>query len=188
MGIRILVFNDTQEILELFEEILGQEGYEVILYSYAITDMPAIQRIKPDLIILDLIFGFEKSGWQMLQKLKMVRSTANIPVIVCTAATREVREIEGYLQAKGVGLIPKPFNIDDLLTEVKRQLAMYPHEPETVMQKTEQEDETGATPPASASGGRGGRDKKDRQENSGGDKQDHQGAVKDGGRRGQGRR
>lgn len=147
MALRILVVNDTQEILELFEEILGPEGYEVIPYSFAITDMPEIERIKPDLIILDLIFGSEKSGWQMLQKLKMVPSTANIPVIVCTAATREVREIEGYLQAKGVGLIPKPFNLDELLTEIKRRLTMHPRATETIMQMAEQGAERGTTQP-----------------------------------------
>ncbi|HST89069.1 MAG TPA: response regulator [Ktedonobacterales bacterium] len=119
MATRIMVVNDTQEILELFEDILSDAGYEVVLYSYAVMDMAEVERAQPDLIILDYIFGTEKTGWQMLQKLKMRHATADIPVIVCTAATREVREIEGYLQAKGVGLVPKPFDIDDLLAAVK---------------------------------------------------------------------
>ena len=123
MGARVLVVNDTQEILELFREILEEEGYDVVLYSYAIMDMDEIEHITPDVIVLDYIFGGEKTGWQMLQKLKMRRSTATIPVIVCTAATREVREIEGYLQAHGIGLVPKPFDIDTLLDAVKRGLS-----------------------------------------------------------------
>jgi DNA-binding response OmpR family regulator len=93
-------------------------------------------------------------------------STANIPVIVCTAATREVREevreIEGYLQAKGVGLIPKPFNIDELLTEVKRRLTMHPRAAEAIMQTTEQGAERGTTQPGPESRCRGGRDDRDR--------------------------
>jgi DNA-binding response OmpR family regulator len=124
MAQRIMVVNDTQEILEMFEVLLSDQGYEVVLYSYAIDDMDEIERVKPDLIILDYIFGTEKMGWQMLQKLKMRRSTATIPVIVCTAATREVREIEGYLKAKGVVLVPKPFDIDDMYRAVKRALEM----------------------------------------------------------------
>ena len=127
MATRIMVVNDTQEILELFEDVLSAEGYEVVLYSYAIMDMAEVERAKPDLIILDYIFGTEKTGWQMLQKLKMRRATADIPVIVCTAATREVREIEGYLQAKGVGLVPKPFDIDDLLAAVKWAIEAHSH-------------------------------------------------------------
>lgn len=122
MAARILVVNDTQEILDTFRELLQEEGYEAILYSYAIMDMHEIERINPDLIILDYIFGGEQSGWQMLQKLKMRRSTETIPIIVCTAATAQVREIEGYLQAQGIKLVPKPFNIDTLLEAVSQSL------------------------------------------------------------------
>jgi len=122
MAARILVINDTQEILDMFRAILEDEGYEVILYSFAILDMNEYEQVKPDLIILDLVFGGEKSGWQMLQKLKMNRSTATIPVIVCTAATNAIREMEGYLLSKGVGVILKPFDIDDLIAAVKLAL------------------------------------------------------------------
>lgn len=122
MAQRILVINDTPEILELFEDLLTGEGYEVVLYSFATHDTDEIVRHHPDLIILDYIFGGEKQGWQLLQKLKMRRETAKIPVIICTAAIREVREIEGFLLAKGVGVVPKPFDIDDLFVAVKSAL------------------------------------------------------------------
>jgi DNA-binding response OmpR family regulator len=122
MATRIMVINDTQEILDMFRAILEDEGYEVILYSFAILDMTEYERVKPDLIILDLVFGSEKSGWQMLQKLKMNRTTATIPIILCTAATNAVREMEGYLLSKGVGVLLKPFDIDDLAAAVKLAL------------------------------------------------------------------
>ena len=124
MSTRIMVVNDTQEILQLFREILTDEGYEVIIYSYAIQDLAEIERAQPDLIILDYIFGEEQIGWQLLQKLKMHRPTAAIPVIVCTAAAQKVREMEGYLQSKGIGLVLKPFDIDDLLRAVEQALRM----------------------------------------------------------------
>lgn len=119
---RIMVINDTQEILEMFRDLLEHVGYEVILYSYAINDMDEVLRQKPDLIILDYIFGAERTGWQMLQKLKMRRDTATIPVVICTAAKRQVEEIEGHLVAMGVGIVLKPFNVDDLLDTVKHTL------------------------------------------------------------------
>jgi DNA-binding response OmpR family regulator len=122
MATRIMVINDTQEILELFEEILREEGYEVVLYSQAIQDMSEIERIKPDLIIVDYIFGGERTGWQLVQKLRMRRATAKIPLIICTAAVKEVREIEGFLRMKGIGLVAKPFDIDDLLEAIKTAL------------------------------------------------------------------
>lgn len=123
MPTRVMVINDTQEILELFQDLLTDEGYEVVLYSYGIEDMREIERVKPDLIILDHIIGGEAVGWQMLQKLRMKRATAKIPVIVCTAAVNAVQEMEGYLKSKGIGLVLKPFDIDDLLEAVQRALA-----------------------------------------------------------------
>jgi DNA-binding response OmpR family regulator len=124
MTTRIMVVNDTQEILELFREILTDEGYEVFLYSYGIQDLAEVERINPDLIILDHMIGGEPVGWQMLQKLKLRRATASIPVVVCTAAVKAVQEMEGYMKSKNVGLVLKPFDIDDLLAAIKQALKM----------------------------------------------------------------
>ena len=122
----IMVINDTQEILELFREILTDEGYKVDLYSYGIHDLEEVKRVNPDLIILDYLIGAEQNGWQTLQKLKMTRETAKIPILVCTAALRQVQEIEGWLTAKGIAIVPKPFDIDDLLVAVKKALEVAP--------------------------------------------------------------
>ncbi len=84
--------------------------------------MNEIERINPDLIVLDHIIGGEGIGWQFLQKLKMRRSTADIPVVVCSAAVKAVQEMEGFLKSKGVVVVLKPFHIDELLEAVKQAL------------------------------------------------------------------
>ena len=128
MAARILVVNDTQEILELFRMLLEEEeGYDVVLSGFPIQQVKEIEHIKPDLIILDLVLGDEKTGMQMLQMLKMQRSTATIPVLVCTAALQIVREQEGYLVSQGVHVVYKPFEIDDLMANVKQLLESHEH-------------------------------------------------------------
>ena len=123
MTARILVVNDTQEILELFRMFLAdEEGYEVILAGTPMQQVKDVEQIAPDLIILDLVFGDEKTGLQMLQMLKMQRSTATIPVIVCSAALDLLREQEGYLVSHGVHVIYKPFDLDHLRVNVKQLL------------------------------------------------------------------
>ncbi len=124
----IMVINDTQEILELFRAILTDEGYSVEVFSYGIRDIAEVKRVNPDLIILDYLIGAEQYGWQTLQKLKMTRETADIPILVCTAALQQVREIEGWLTAKGITVVPKPFDIDDLVDAVRKALE---HAPDT---------------------------------------------------------
>ena len=124
---RALVVNDTQEILELFDEILQGMDFEVILMSYAPRELDRIREVKPDLIVLDFLMGDrEPLGWQLLQKLKMDRRLDAIPVIVCTAAVKAVEEQQGYLTEQGVVVVLKPFNVDQLEDAVRRVTTMSP--------------------------------------------------------------
>jgi len=121
----ILVVNDTQEILELFQAILEEEaGYEVTLTSIKPQMLELVKEIKPDLIISDHVFGDEKVGWQFIQRLKMDRETAGIPIIVCSGAIKELREMEGYLMSKDIGVLYKPFDVDELIQLVETKLAL----------------------------------------------------------------
>lgn len=115
---RILVVNDTQEILELFKDILSDEGYEVELRSFAIRELDEIRKVAPDLIVLDYLMNGEDAGWQTLQKLKMTTDLCDIPVVVCTAASNRVKEMEGHLKEMNVSVVLKPFNIDHLVAAV----------------------------------------------------------------------
>ena len=122
MAKKILVINDTQEILQLFADILITEGYEVALHSYSTRDIDLVRKVAPDLIISDHPPTDEKQAWQFLQKLKMTRETARIPVVLCTTNSKTIMEGEGHLAAKGVIVVLKPFDIDDLLEAVATQI------------------------------------------------------------------
>ena len=123
---RILVIDDTQEILDLFRVILEAEGYEVFLSTHAYENVVEIEHLHPDLLVLDFLIGKQNEGWQLLQMLKMHAPTASIPLIICTAALREVREQEDYLQKKDIQVVFKPFDIDELVAAVKRGLESSP--------------------------------------------------------------
>ena len=122
MSKRILVINDTQEILELFRILLEGEGYEVVLSGEPLQKVKEVEQVHPDLILLDLIFRQEKTGWQMLQMLRMDRLTASIPIVICTAALQDVQEQEGYLNSLGIRIVYKPFDVDVLFAVVKTAL------------------------------------------------------------------
>ncbi len=126
MAAHILVVNDTQDILEIFRLLLEDEGYKVTLSSFPLQKVGEITRLNPDLIILDVVFGEERLGWQMLQLLKMQPTTATIPVIICTASEKSVREMEGYLVSKDILVVYKPFELHDLLTAIAQALRMSP--------------------------------------------------------------
>jgi len=111
----ILVVNDTEEILDLFRDIIEGLGHRMTAWSYSPDDLAKVTEIQPDLIILDLMLGpTELQGWALLQKLRMSPPTESIPVIVCTAATNWVREQEGWLAANATKVVLKPFKVKHL--------------------------------------------------------------------------
>ena len=125
----VLVVNDTPEILDMFQMLLGDEGFRVSVDRFTVEMAVMLSRVKniePDLIVLDYLIGREESGWQFLQMLKMDRETKDLPVVICTAATQQVDQIRAHLDEMGVGVILKPFDIDHLLEVIKSALAGFP--------------------------------------------------------------
>ena len=119
----VLVINDERDNLFLFRELLEEEGYRVSTLTYPMAEVGDLVILGPDLLILDMVFGGEDRGWQFLQQLRLDRRTAALPVLVCTAAVRLVRDVREYLERMGIGVVLKPFDIDPFLEEVKRHLA-----------------------------------------------------------------
>jgi CheY-like chemotaxis protein len=121
---KILVVNDTEEILELFRDIVEGMGHRMVGMSFAPDDLAAVKETDPDLAILDLMVGSEGHGWQLVQKMRMSTDTAHIPVIVCSAAVKDVREQEGWLTANGVKVVLKPFSVGDLELAITKALGL----------------------------------------------------------------
>lgn len=122
---RIMVFNDTAEILTLFHDILAGEGHEVSTNTYGTLELPLVQAFRPDLLIVDFPpVTREEQGWQLLQKLKMCPDTQQIPILVCTTNLRALESNQGWLANKNILAIPKPFTVDELLTAVYTQLRL----------------------------------------------------------------
>jgi CheY-like chemotaxis protein len=123
----VLVINDVPVLLDVFRSLLESEGYRVSLDNFSDFDLARklddIRRLKPDVVILDFVFGGEPLGWQLLQLMKLDRATARIPVVVCTAAARQVTELQGHLRTMGVAAVLKPFDIDTLLAAVAAAIA-----------------------------------------------------------------
>jgi CheY-like chemotaxis protein len=123
---RVLVINDTKEILELFRDVIeGEMGHEVVLMSFAPDELSRIVDEQPDLVVIDFVIGDrEMDGWQLLQKLRMHPTTVGIPIVACTAAVKAVREQEAYLLEQGIEVVMKPFTVDQLEGAVSRALKL----------------------------------------------------------------
>ena len=120
----ILIVNDTQEILDLMAELLEDEGYRVTT-SLALLDIDKVRALAPDIIVQDLLFeGTQELGWKFLTLVRLDPALAHIPLILCTAAVRTVKEpaMAEQLDRLGVRILLKPFLIEDLLRAITGSL------------------------------------------------------------------
>ena len=122
MSAHIVAIDDSQAILDLYKSVLEGEGYTVSIRFLAFESVQEIEELRPDLIILDLKMGKHDAGLLMLEQLRMYRPTKDIPVVLCTAALKDIREQEDVLLAKGIPILYKPFDLDEFLALVEKMV------------------------------------------------------------------
>ena len=124
VGKQILIIDDQNQLLSLMRRILEDEQYQVHILQNGNDAFSSMKALLPDLLILDLKLG-GISGQDVLKQLKEDPITAEIPVIVYTAAVLEAEEVAREVENdpvlyQRVYLIRKPFDLDDLLTLVEQ--------------------------------------------------------------------
>ena len=149
----ILVVNDTEEILDLFRDIVEGLGHQMTAWSFSPDDLAKVTDVAPDLVVLDLMLGpTELQGWALLQKIRMSPATESIPVIVCTAATNWVHEQEGWLAANAVKVVLKPFKVGHLEHAIGQALELPEVTPESALTEHEGRDQASRGAEGDASG------------------------------------
>ena len=123
---RILVVDDKNELLHLMRRVLEDEQYQVSILQEGRDAFARVKNQLPDLLILDLKLG-AVSGQDILKQLKNDNVTADIPVIVYTAAVLEAEEVTRLVSSDprrydGVHVVQKPFELENLLSLVEQVL------------------------------------------------------------------
>jgi two-component system phosphate regulon response regulator PhoB len=117
---QILIIEDEPDIQLLIHNILTSNGFEVIKASTGEEGLVLAAKMKPDLIIMDIVMP-GLSGLEVCRLLKTKKDTKSIPVIISTALDREIDR--KYAEEYGAdAYIVKPFTIERILGEVDRLL------------------------------------------------------------------
>jgi CheY-like chemotaxis protein len=114
----VFVADDNQDFLDLLDTLLSDEGYRVTTCMLGTDSYRQIKELRPALVILDLKMP-AVDGWQVLQTLKLDPETAQLPILVCSAAVAEVTAAQERLREQGCDVLLKPFNLDELLEKVE---------------------------------------------------------------------
>jgi DNA-binding response OmpR family regulator len=122
----ILVLDDRQVFLTLMRMLLEDEDYQVSVLQQGKDAVERIREVMPDLVILDLKLA-DASGTDILVGLRAQTSTADIPVIVYSAAVLESEAISNLVSGNptryaNVSVLQKPFDLDTLLERVQQVL------------------------------------------------------------------
>lgn len=114
--ITIMVIDDTPENLKLLEEMLGGQGYRVLMFPSGTMALKAAIRNPPDLILLDIMMP-EMDGFETCRRLKENPSTQEVPVIFLSALNDTQSKVKAFSMG-GVDYVTKPFQFAEVRTRV----------------------------------------------------------------------
>ena len=118
MGDKILVVDDERDIRDVLSSFLEEKGYEVILASNGEEALELVERVNPQVILLDVNMpGID--GIETCRRLKAAEKSRSIPIIMITAF--QDREIEAYLEGAD-DFVVKPFNMVEISFRVESML------------------------------------------------------------------
>lgn len=119
---RILVVDDMPQNLQLLENLLGAEGFQVFALPDGEMAVKAVARDRPDLVLLDIIMP-GTDGYEVCTRLKADPALREIPVIFLSALDEPWDKVRAF-RAGGVDYITKPFQIDEVLARVRTHLEL----------------------------------------------------------------
>jgi two-component system KDP operon response regulator KdpE len=117
MAARILIVDDEPNILGTVAPLMRARGYDVVSAMTGRAALEAVERDKPDLIVLDLglpdIDGVEVC--------RQVRQTVSVPILVLSARGAEGDKVRA-LDAGADDYVTKPFGAEELLARIRASL------------------------------------------------------------------
>ena len=117
----ILVIEDEGALQKTLEDVLTQEGYEVLQALNGEVGLRTAEEKLPQLIFLDLMLP-KMNGFDVLAKLKEIEETKNIPIIVLT----NLEDMEDIQKAIDLGattyLVKSNYSLEDIVAKVKDSL------------------------------------------------------------------
>jgi DNA-binding response OmpR family regulator len=114
----ILLFDDDIGLLDALKIALAFEGFDVTATSISKELYPLIEKVKPDILILDVNLG-NIDGRDVSRSLKKYQKTYNIPIILISAFKQNKKAIS---KAKADDFLEKPFEIDELIEKIHKFL------------------------------------------------------------------
>ena len=126
---RVLVVDDEPSIAKILRKQLEVAGFEVAVAVDGAEGLVKVREFRPELIVLDVMLP-KLSGHQVCATLKQDAELKVIPVLMLTAKAQRKDQDEG-LQSGADAFLTKPFQLEELLGQVRRLLGNGAGSPQT---------------------------------------------------------
>lgn len=113
---RIMVVDDSPAMRAYLEQMLEQNGSEVLAVASGAVALGLAEENAPDLILLDVNMP-DMDGFQVCERLKENPRLKEIPVIFMSSINATDAKLKAF-QAGGVDYITKPFHIEEIQARV----------------------------------------------------------------------
>ena len=114
---RILIVDDEVDILDLLEYNLKKEGYEVLRSTNGEDALKVVERIKPDMVILDIMMP-KMDGIETCRRMRQLPGAEQIAIVFLTARSEEYSELAGF-NVGADDYITKPIKPRALMSRIK---------------------------------------------------------------------
>ena len=122
----IAVADDNELINDFLNDLLHEEGYQVLCCFSGAEALRVIRRVIPDVAILDLQMETRDAGLRVLEHLRQHPETAWISAIICSADVPFLDAKREDIIAYGGEIVYKPFEISHLLATIEKLLMATP--------------------------------------------------------------
>jgi two-component system phosphate regulon response regulator PhoB len=117
---RILIVEDEPAIAELVAINLRHAGFEVTIAGDADVAQDEIDRVLPELVVLDWMLPGQ-SGLALAKRWRADARTRELPIIMLTARSEEADKLSG-LDVGADDYLTKPFSTKELLARIRAVL------------------------------------------------------------------
>ncbi|MCX7905069.1 MAG: response regulator [Elusimicrobiales bacterium] len=118
---KIVIIEDSKQTVEILSEILKKEGYEVNIAYDGVEGYRIIKKTKPDLVLLDLLLP-KVSGFDICFKISQDDEIRKTPIIILSTLANDKETFRKLKTYEIIKFMKKPYNIDELLAEIKKIL------------------------------------------------------------------
>ena len=116
---KVLVVEDEATLQKALNDVLTQEGYNVLSALDGVSGLDLALKEEPDLILLDIILP-KMDGFEVLKKLK--EKDSQIPIIILTNLS-DINDIQKALDLGATTyLVKADFHLSDVLKKVKETI------------------------------------------------------------------